>query len=118
MNCMCLALLTRSWMRKTTKLAGTNDIAKITQIDTSTSTDVVTLKKKQNRLGHLSTQKPTRHELLKEEDNVNDYSQCHLRDLLFGKVQRVIVDCDAIFARVFPWRQIGPQNTVVHHVEE
>lgn len=36
-------------MRKTTKLAGTNDIAKITHIDTSTSTEVVTLK--ENRFG-------------------------------------------------------------------
>lgn len=53
-----------------------------------------------------------------EVDNVHDHSQCNLRDLLFGKVQRVIVDCDAVFAWVFSWRQIGPQNTVVHHVEE
>lgn len=30
-------------MRKTTKLAGTKDMAKITQMDTSTSTEVVTL---------------------------------------------------------------------------
>lgn len=43
MNCMCLAVLTRSWMRKTTKLAGMKDMAKITQMDTSTSTEVVTL---------------------------------------------------------------------------
>lgn len=31
-------------MRKTTKLAGTNDMAKITQMETSTSTDVVILR--------------------------------------------------------------------------
>lgn len=43
MNCMCLALFTLSWMRKTTKLAGTKDMAKITQMETSTSTDVVIL---------------------------------------------------------------------------
>lgn len=30
-------------MRKTTKLAGTKDMAKITQMETSTSTDVVIL---------------------------------------------------------------------------
>lgn len=30
-------------MRKTTKLAGTKDMAKITQMDTRTSTEVVTL---------------------------------------------------------------------------
>lgn len=66
----------------------------------------------------MSIQKRTTYELLKEVENVHDHSQCHLGDLLFGKVQRVIVDCDAIFALVLPWRQIGPQNTVVHHIEE
>lgn len=45
MNCRCFALLTRSWIRNTTKLAGTKDIAKMTQMDTRTSTDVVILKK-------------------------------------------------------------------------
>ena len=45
MNCRCLALLTRSWIRNTTKLAGTKDIAKMTQMETRTSTDVVILKK-------------------------------------------------------------------------
>ena len=46
MNCMCLALDTLSWMRKTTKLAGTKDMAKITQMDTRQSTDVVILRRK------------------------------------------------------------------------
>lgn len=49
MKCMCLALLTRSWMRKTTKLAGTKDMAKMTQMDTRTSTEVVTLEMKSRR---------------------------------------------------------------------
>lgn len=42
-NCRCLALLTRSSMRKSTKLAGTKDMAKITQMETSTSTEVAIL---------------------------------------------------------------------------
>lgn len=49
MNCMCLALLTRSWMRNTTKLAGTKDMAKMTQMDTKTSTEVVTLEVERTR---------------------------------------------------------------------
>lgn len=42
-NCRCLALFTRSWMRKRTKLAGMKDMAKITQMDTTTSVEVVAL---------------------------------------------------------------------------
>ena len=42
-NWRCLALLTRSSIRNSTKLAGTKDMAKITQMDTSTSTEVVIL---------------------------------------------------------------------------
>lgn len=42
-NWRCLALLTRSSMRKSTKLAGTKDMAKITQMETSTSTEVAIL---------------------------------------------------------------------------
>lgn len=49
MNCKCLALLTRSWIRKTTKLAGTKDMAKITQMETRTSTEVVILDKKKKK---------------------------------------------------------------------
>lgn len=30
----------------------------------------------------------------------------------------MIVHSDAVFAWVFPGRQIGPQNTVVHHIEK
>ena len=37
-------MLTRSWMRKRTKLAGIKDMAKITQMDTTTSVEVVALK--------------------------------------------------------------------------
>lgn len=54
MKCMCLVLLTRSWIRKTTKLAGTKDMAKITQMETRTSTEVVTLEAEEN-------QEPVRH---------------------------------------------------------
>lgn len=39
-------MLTRSSIRKRTKLAGTKDMAKITQMETRTSTDVVILKEK------------------------------------------------------------------------
>lgn len=55
MKCMCLVLLTRSWIRKTTKLAGTKDMAKITQMETRTSTEVVTLEieKKQQAVSHV-----------------------------------------------------------------
>lgn len=54
MKCMCLVLLTRSWIRKTTKLAGTKDMAKITQMETRTSTEVVTLatEEKQQPVSH------------------------------------------------------------------
>ena len=45
MHCRCLARVTRSSMRTRMKLAGTKDIAKMTQMDTRTSTDVVILKK-------------------------------------------------------------------------
>lgn len=45
MNCRCLALLTLSWIKNTTKLAGTKDMAKMTQMETKTSTDVVILSK-------------------------------------------------------------------------
>ena len=34
---------TRSWMRKRTKLAGMKEMAKITQMDTTTSVEVVAL---------------------------------------------------------------------------
>lgn len=39
MNCKCLAPVTRSSMRTRVKLAGTKDMAKTTQMDTSTSTE-------------------------------------------------------------------------------
>lgn len=60
MKCMCLVLLTRSWIRKTTKLAGTKDMAKITQMDTRTSTEVVTLEteKKQQPVSHKNAITP------------------------------------------------------------
>lgn len=43
-NCRCLACVTLSWIRYSTKLAGTKDMAKITQIATTASTEVVSLK--------------------------------------------------------------------------
>lgn len=42
-NCRCLALLTLSWIRKRTKLAGMKDMAKITQMDTTTSVELAAL---------------------------------------------------------------------------
>ena len=38
-NCRCFALVTRSSMSTRVKLAGTKDMAKTTQMDTSTSTE-------------------------------------------------------------------------------
>lgn len=50
-NCRCLALFTLSWMRKRTKLAGMKDMANMTQMDTTTSVDVVALWVKREREG-------------------------------------------------------------------
>lgn len=46
------------------------------------------------------------------------YSQCHLRQLLLGEVERVIVGTDAERFGVFTSLQACPQDPVVHHVEE
>ncbi|TNN64375.1 hypothetical protein EYF80_025416 [Liparis tanakae] len=80
-------------MRKTTKLAGTKDMAKITQMDTSTSTDVVILRAEG------------------EED-------CDLGQLLLGEVERVIGGSDAELGGVLVGLQTRAQDAVVHHVEE
>ena len=42
-----LTMLTRSWMRKRTKLAGMKDMAKITQMDTTTSVELDALEMRQ-----------------------------------------------------------------------
>lgn len=54
MHCRCLARVTRSSMRTRMKLAGTKDMAKTTQMETSTSTEEAILGVKG-------------HELLREE---------------------------------------------------
>lgn len=56
-NCRCLALLTLSWMRKRTKLAGMKDMAKITQMDTTTSVEVVALQFKRQDNKHKVDQR-------------------------------------------------------------
>lgn len=46
------------------------------------------------------------------------YSQRHLGQLLLGEVQRVVEGSDAVHAGVLPLRQVGPQDAVVHHIDE
>lgn len=46
------------------------------------------------------------------------YSQRHLRQLLLGEVERVVVGTDAERFGVFASLQACPQDPVVHHVEE
>lgn len=45
MNYRCFYLLTHPWIRNTTKLAGTEDIAEMTQMDMITSTNVFFLQR-------------------------------------------------------------------------
>lgn len=54
-NCRCLACVTLSWIRYSTKLAGTKDMAKITQMATTASTEVVSLREWINKQ-YLHTQ--------------------------------------------------------------
>lgn len=47
-----------------------------------------------------------------------EHSQCDLRQLLLGQVERVVVGGDAELGGVFAGLQVCPQDAVVHHVEE
>lgn len=46
------------------------------------------------------------------------YSQRHLRQLLLGQVQRVVEGPDAVLAGVRAAGQVGPEDGVVHDVDE
>lgn len=46
------------------------------------------------------------------------YLQRHLRQLLLGQVQRVVEGPDAVLAGVGAARQVGPEDGVVHDVDE
>lgn len=46
------------------------------------------------------------------------YSQCDLRQLFLGEVQRVVEGPDPVLAGVFPLRQVRSQDAVIHHVDE
>lgn len=116
---MCLALFTRSWMRNTTKLAGTKDMAKITQMETSTSTDVVIL-----CVGGEQSEGGDDDRWSRGKRFLNvpllrlRYLQCHLGQLLLGEVERMIESSDAKLGGLLVGGQTCPQDGVVHHVEE
>lgn len=46
------------------------------------------------------------------------HSQSHLAQLLLGQVQRVVEGSDPEELRVSTGGQVGPQDPVVHHVDE
>lgn len=46
------------------------------------------------------------------------YSQRHLRQLLLGQVQRVVEGPDAVLAGVGAAGKVGPEDGVVHDVDE
>lgn len=107
-NCRCLALLTRSSMRKSTKLAGTKDMAKITQMETSTSTEVAI----------LPWGSGVRERRGAPRDPQARHSQGGLRELLLGEVEGVVGGCDAVERGVGARGQPCPQQRVAGHVEE
>lgn len=109
-------------MRKTTKLAGTKDIAKITQMDTNTSTDVVILRERERQERERSNENDCLEKgeviLLKRLSHWAWYSQCNLWQLLLGEIEWVIVGSDAKLCGVLAGWQACPQDAVVHHVKE
>lgn len=97
-------------MRNTTKLAGTKDMAKMTQMDTSTSTEVVI----------LEVESKVRMEMASVEHKSQGlgYLQGHLRKLLFGQIERVVERIDAELGALGPGGEIGAQDAIVHDIEE
>lgn len=83
----------------------------MTQIETRTSTEVVTLETKTNN-------EPNPVQTADGQEWSGVHSQGHLRQLLLGQVQRVVEGHDAVVVGVRPWRQVGSQDGVVHHVHE
>lgn len=131
-NCRSLAWVTLSWMRYRTKLAGTNDMAKMTQMATTASTEVVSLKK--GDVGELSWAGiKGKHDYLlcsnndwwtiqengwKKNDEAEGHSHCDLRELLFGQVQRMVDNCDPVFVQICSFWKICAKDGIVGHVHK
>lgn len=103
-------------MRNTTKLAGTKDMANMTQMDTSTSTEVVILgwdgiKGQRSRLCMYMG-------LSVWSGCFQIYLQRHLRELLFGEVERMVESFDAELGALRAGGQISTQDSIVHDIEE
>lgn len=93
------------------------DIAKMTQMATTASTEVV-------RLGRGQRKTPVQ---ISEDcydlchapfDTSTHHSHSDLRELFFGEVQRMVDHSDSIFSQVGTFRQVCTKNGIISHIHE